>query len=147
MKLATFIALIMLSASVNAVNFGIHCDGIELINEMGVAEFVNKCYEKGYNAILINVMPWEYYFQSPTLDSLGWEYGGDLLKPLIQHAYEKGMKVFADIQTLAWKVREGYENPGRTPSKEDVASIVLELIEYGIDGISEEMFPVEWMEI
>jgi len=147
MKLATFIALIMLSASVNAVNFGIHCDGIELINEMGVAEFVNKCYEKGYNAILINVMPWEYYFPSPTLDSLGWEYGGDLLKPLIQHAHEKGVKVFADIQTLAWKVREGYENPGRTPSKEDVASIVLELIEYGIDGISEEMFPVEWMEI
>ena len=78
-QLAIFIALIMLSASVNAANLGIHCDSVELVNEMGVTEFVNKCYEKGYNAILINVMPWEYYFQSPTLASLGWEYGGDLL--------------------------------------------------------------------
>ncbi len=146
-RIAVIIAFLTLSSYANAINFGIHCDDVELLSEMGIEEFVNECYEKGYSTILINVMPWEYYFNSSTLASLGWEYGGDLLKPLLQKAHEKGMKVFADIQTLAWKVRENYENPGRRASKEDVANIVLELIEYGVDGISEEMFPAEWMSI
>ena len=142
-----FIALlIFLFPFANAIHFGIHCDGVELIEEIGVENFVNACYEKGYDAILINVMPWKYYFESPTLENLGWEFGGDLLKPLIQEAHSKGIKVFADVQTLAWKVREDYNNPGRKPTKEDVANIVLELIEYGVDGISEELFPAEWME-
>jgi len=141
---AIFIALFFIPLSY-ALNYGIHCDDVELINEIGIEEFIDACYEKGYDAILINVMPWEYYFESPTLAKLGWEFGGDLLGPLIEKAHSKGIKVYADIQTLAWKIRDNYDNPGGKPDKEDVVNVVLELINYGVDGISEEMFPAEWM--
>ncbi len=141
---AVLIALLLAPAA-QALQYGIHCDGVELINEMGVEDFVNSCYDKRYSIILFNAMPWDYYFQSPTLQSLGWEYGGDLLSLLIQNAHEKGVKVYVDIQTLAWKLRDNYGNPGRTPTTEDVVQIVEELIDYGVDGISEEMFPSEWM--
>ncbi|RLF43340.1 MAG: hypothetical protein DRN29_10285 [Thermoplasmata archaeon] len=144
-KLVVLLIAALFIPSIHAIQFGFHCDDVDLIKEFGVDEFINACYEKGYDAILVNVMPWEYYFNSPTLANLGWEFGSDLLAPLIQKAHAKGMKVYADIQTLAWKVRENYDNPGRKPGKEDVVSIVEELINYGVDGLSEEMFPAEWM--
>lgn len=139
------ILIFLLFPFANAVEFGIHCDGVQLISEMGIENFVNECKEKGYDVILLNVMPWAYYFESETLEALNWEYGGDILSPLLQYAHENGIKVYADIQTLAWKVRDNYECPGEKPSKEDVVNIVKELIDYDIDGISEEMFISDWM--
>ncbi|MCD6331428.1 MAG: hypothetical protein J7L80_04435 [Thermoplasmata archaeon] len=126
--------------------FGIHSDGIELIEQFSsIEEFVNECYAKGYSIILFNVIPWEYYFISPTLEELGWEFGEDMLSPLITKAHEKGIKVFADVQSLAWKARESYPDwPGNVPSVQQIISIINELIDYGVDGISEEMFPAQW---
>ena len=144
-ELAIFAVILFLLPLANAFQLGIHCDGVELINEIGVEDFVSSCKEKGYSLILFNAMPWDYYFKSPTLQSLGWEYGGDLLAALINQSHGKGIKVYVDIQTLAWKLRDGYDNPGRIPDEKDVVNIVDELINYGVDGISEEMFPAEWM--
>ena len=126
--------------------FGIHSDGIELIEQFSsIEEFVNECYAKGYSIILFNVIPWEYYFISPTLEKLGWEFGEDMLSPLITKAHEKGIKVFADVQSLAWKARESYPDwPGNVPSVQQIISVINELIDYGVDGISEEMFPAQW---
>ena len=126
--------------------FGIHSDGVELIEDFdSMDEFVDACYNKGYSIILFNALPWEYYFVSPTLERLGWEFGEDMLTSLLDKAHEKGMKVFVDIQSLAWKVREDYEGwPGDTPSIGDVVSVVEELISYGVDGISEEEFLADW---
>jgi len=126
--------------------FGIHSDGIDLINQFSsIDEFINECSAKGYSIILFNVIPWEYYFVSPTLKKLGWEFGWDMLSPLITKAHEKGIKVFADVQSLAWKVRESYPDwPGSAPSVQEVIDVVNELVSYGIDGISEEMFPAQW---
>jgi len=134
----------------NSINyelkFGIHSDGVELIEDFdSIDEFVDSCYEKGYSIILFNALPWKYYFVSPTLNRLGWEFGEDLLSPMIERAHEKGIKVFVDVQSLAWKVREDYEDwPGNAPSTDDVVDIVNELISYGVDGISEEMFLSNW---
>ena len=147
MKVLAFLIAIPFIMPSSAINFGIHCDGVELINEFGIDSFIEECKKKGYNKILFNVMPWDYYFISPTLQKLGWEYGGDLLSSLIQKAHENGIAVYADIQTLAWKYRDNYENPGTVPNEEDIEKIVDELVEYGIDGISEEMFPAQWMSI
>ena len=126
--------------------FGIHSDGVELIKDFdSMDEFVDSCYEKGYSIILFNALPWEYYFVSPTLNRLGWEFGEDLLSPMIERAHEKGIKVFVDIQSLAWKIREDFEDwPGNAPSTSDVVNIVSELISHGVDGISEEMFLADW---
>lgn len=127
--------------------FGIHSDGTELIDQFeSIDEFVDSCHEKGYSIILFNAIPWEYYFVSPTLQKLGWEFGGDMLTPLVEKSHEKGIKVFVDIQSLAWKFREGYgkEWPGDMPSTDEVVSIVEELISYGVDGVSEEEFLAKW---
>ncbi len=130
-----------------APEFGIHSDGTELIDQFdSMADFVNACYAKGYSIILFNALPWAYYFVSPTLQKLGWEFGGDMLTPMIEKAHEKGIKVFVDIQSLAWKFREGYGEdwPGDMPSTDEVVSIVDELISYGVDGIAEEEFLAKW---
>lgn len=126
--------------------FGIHSDGIDLIKQFeSMEEFVNACSIKNYSIILFNAIPWEYYFISPTLEKLGWEFGGNLLAPLVEEAHKRDIQVFVDVQSLAWKVREDYEDwPGRIPSTDDVVSIVNELISYGVDGISEEEFLAEW---
>ena len=126
--------------------FGIHSDGTELIDQFDSMDaFVDSCREKGYSIILFNALPWEYYFVSPTLNKLGWEFGKDMLTPLIERAHEENIKVFVDVQSLAWKLREDYSDwPGNSPSVEDVTDVVRELISYGVDGISEEEFLAKW---
>ena len=140
------------SASANNMyspHFGIHVDDPSLITDMGgVDNFVNACVDKGYTAIIFNAIPWEYYFYSPTLSALGWEYGGDMLKELSEKCKSRGIKLIVDIQSLAQKVREEHPDwPGIVPTEKQLEEIFDELLSYGIDGISEEMFPASWFRI
>ncbi len=130
-------------------HFGIHVDDPALIDDVGgVDTFVNECKSKGYDAIILNVIPWEYYFYSPTLSSLGWEYAEDMLGELSSKCRQEGIKLIVDLQSLAYKVRESHPDwPGRAPNEDELRSIVDELLSYGIYGISEEMFPASWFKV
>jgi len=97
--------------------------------------------------------PNKYYFVSPTLANLGWTYGTyngeDALSVFVAEAHKHNLELFIDLQVLAYKGLNP-DNPnipeGDPPTADDVASIVAELADYGVDGISEEMFLEEWFE-
>jgi len=134
--------------------YGIHTDFGLVSWYVGIPEFVADCAEKGYSAIMFIIIGGDgYYFVSPTLANLGWTnrtYNGeDALSVFVAEAHKHNLKLFVDLQTLAYKALnpEKPELPdGTPPTAADVASIVSELADYGVDGISEEMFLAEWFE-
>ena len=136
--------------------YGIHADGFPLIEGFtGISDFVDHCADKGYSTIMFNVIPGDDIlysdcccFVSPTLNSLGWGFRGDSLMVLLNCAYPQGIEVFADIQTLAWRIRfDTLMNwQGQPPTTDDVVSVVQGLIAYGVDGIDDELFLAQWFE-
>jgi hypothetical protein len=135
--------------------YGVHTD-FGLVWEYGrsIPEFVADCAEKGYSAIMFIPMDKDgYYFISPTLENLGWNYatwdGKDALTVLVEETRKHNLKLFIDLQGLAYKALNP-EDPkvakGKAPTADDVADVVSELADYGVDGIAEEMFLADWYE-
>ena len=153
-----FLATLLLSNVVVAEEYtplyGIHTDFGLLCGYVGIPAFVADCAEKGYSAIMFMIIaPEGYYFVSPTLENLGWNYATwnaeDALTMLVEETHKHNLELFVDLQTLAYKALRPDDDDvpdGEPPTADDVANIVAELADYGVDGISEEMFLEEWFE-
>ena len=87
----------------------------------------------------------EYFFTSPTLDTLGFTSVEDHVSQLVAEADAHDIEVYADIQGLAYVGLRPGEYPAISPVGSDhVAAVVRELAAYGVDGVSEEMFLADW---
>ena len=136
--------------------YGIHTDPGMIYAYESMTAFVDTCAAHGYSAIMYMVLSAKPFsmggdggmdicFRSPTLEAMGVNFVEDQLAELVSASQARGLEVYPDIQALAYIGHNPDDYPLLTvPTADDLTAVINELADYGVTGVSEEMYLSEW---